>query len=132
MATSEENLILRRFYGPATFKHRSITPGASCRKTPPCSTVPVVPDSAGTITGTEEQVLAKAAQPGPFLPRQARAWLDRVIKKRDAGKLIFADAFTGGSEEEKAYFAKLEGGPYAPEPRNILFSSCPGVVSGCL
>jgi integrase len=54
---------------------------------------------------------------------KVRAWLDRVIEKRDAGKLIFADAFTGASEEEKAYFAKLEGWQYAPEPRDILFGS---------
>jgi len=54
---------------------------------------------------------------------KVRAWLDRIIEKRDAGKLIFAEAFTGASEEEKAYFAKLEGWQYAPEPRDILFGS---------
>ena len=54
---------------------------------------------------------------------KARAWLDRQIEKRDAGKLIFAEAFPGASEEEKAYFAKLEGWQYAPEPRDILFGS---------
>jgi hypothetical protein len=41
-----------------------------------------------------------------------RLWLDRVIERRDAGKLIFADAFPGSSDNEKAYFAKLEGWQY--------------------
>lgn len=54
---------------------------------------------------------------------KVRHWLDRIIDKRDAGKLVFADAFPGASEEEKAYFAKLEGWQYSPEPRDILFSS---------
>jgi integrase len=52
-----------------------------------------------------------------------RLWLDRIIERRDTGKLIFADAFPGSSDNEKAYFAKLEGWQYAPEPRDILFSS---------
>lgn len=52
---------------------------------------------------------------------KVRAWLDRIIERRDAGKLIFAEAFPGASETEKAYFAKLEGWNYAPEPRDILF-----------
>jgi integrase len=54
---------------------------------------------------------------------KVRVWLDRIIEKRDAGKLIFAEAFTGASEEEKAYFAKLEGWQYTPEPRDILFGA---------
>lgn len=54
---------------------------------------------------------------------KVRAWLDRVIERRDAGKFIFAEAFPGAPEEEKAYFAKLEGWQYAPEPRDILFGS---------
>lgn len=54
---------------------------------------------------------------------KVRAWLDRIIEKRDAGKLIFAEAFPGAAEEEKANFAKLEGWQYAPEPRDILFGS---------
>ncbi len=51
---------------------------------------------------------------------KVRAWLDRVIEKRDAGKLVFAEAFPGASEAEKATFAKLEGWQYNPEPRDIL------------
>ncbi len=54
---------------------------------------------------------------------KVRIWLDRIIERRDAGKLVFAEAFPGASEEEKAYFAKLEGWNYAPEPRDILFGT---------
>lgn len=54
---------------------------------------------------------------------RTRTWLDRIMERRDAGKLIFAEAFPGAAEEEKAYFAKLEGWQYAPEPRDILFSA---------
>lgn len=54
---------------------------------------------------------------------KVRAWLDRIVERRDAGKLVFADAFPGAPEEEKAYFAKLEGWQYAPEPRDIIFGN---------
>lgn len=54
---------------------------------------------------------------------KVRTWLNRIIEKRDAGKLVFADAFPGAPENEKAYFAKLEGWQYNPEPRDILFVS---------
>lgn len=54
---------------------------------------------------------------------KVRLWLDRIIERRDAGKLIFAEAFPGAPENEKAYFAKLEGWQYAPEPRDILFGA---------
>ena len=54
---------------------------------------------------------------------KVRIWLDRIIEKRDCGKLVFADAFPGAPENEKAYFAKLEGWQYAPEPRDILFAT---------
>lgn len=47
---------------------------------------------------------------------KVRLWLDRIIDKRDAGKLVFADAFPGAPETEKAHFAKLEGWNYCPEP----------------
>ena len=49
-----------------------------------------------------------------------RLWLDRVIEKRDAGKLVFADAFPGASDEEKDRFAKLEGWCYSPSPKDII------------
>lgn len=55
--------------------------------------------------------------------KRIRAWLDRIIERKDEGKLIFAEAFPGAPEEEKAHFAKLEGWQYAPEPRDILFST---------
>jgi integrase len=54
---------------------------------------------------------------------KVRLWLDRIIERRDVGKLIFAEAFPGSSDNEKSYFAKLEGWQYAPEPRDILFAS---------
>lgn len=53
--------------------------------------------------------------------QKVRVWLDRIIERRDTGQLVFAEAFPGASEEEKAYFARLEGWQYAPEPRDILF-----------
>jgi integrase len=54
---------------------------------------------------------------------KVRAWLDRTIELRDAGKLVFADAFLGAPDSEKAYFAKLEGWNFAPEPRDVLFDN---------
>ena len=57
----------------------------------------------------------------PTNRRKARLWLDRIIDKRDAGQLIFAEAFPGASDAEKATFAKLEGWEYAPEPKDVLF-----------
>ncbi|QEM68914.1 tyrosine-type recombinase/integrase [Geobacter sp. FeAm09] len=56
----------------------------------------------------------------PANSEQVRKWLDRVIEKRDAGKLVFADAFPGASDEEKAYFARLEGWNYSPSPKDII------------
>ena len=53
--------------------------------------------------------------------RKARVWLDRIIDKRDAGQLVFAEAFPGASDEEKATFAQLEGWEYTPEPKDVLF-----------
>lgn len=46
---------------------------------------------------------------------KVRLWLDRIIERRDANKLIFAEAFPGSSDNEKAYFAKLEGWQFSPE-----------------
>lgn len=50
---------------------------------------------------------------------KVRKWLDRVIDLRDAGRLVFADAFPGARDEEKATFAKMEGWNYAPAPRDV-------------
>ncbi|NTV47773.1 MAG: DUF3596 domain-containing protein, partial [Chlorobiales bacterium] len=33
---------------------------------------------------------------------KVRLWLDRIIERRDVGKLIFAEAFPGSSDNEKA------------------------------
>lgn len=60
----------------------------------------------------------------PDLPanrKKARIWLDRQMEQIEAGKFVFAEAFPGAPEEEKAYFSKLEGWHYAPEPRDVLF-----------
>jgi len=57
----------------------------------------------------------------PANRRKARTWLDRIIDKRDAGQLIFAEAFPGASDQEKAIFARLEGWEYTPEPKDVLF-----------
>jgi integrase len=50
---------------------------------------------------------------------KVRAWLDRIIEKRNAGTLIFADAFPGASEQEKKIFAELEGRYYSPQLKDI-------------
>lgn len=57
----------------------------------------------------------------PANRQKVRLWLDRIIERRDAGQLVFADAFPGASEAEKTLFAKLEGWDYTPEPKDILF-----------
>jgi len=56
----------------------------------------------------------------PANREQVRKWLDRVIEKRDAGKLVFADAFPGATDEEKAHFARLEGWNYSPSTKDII------------
>ena len=52
-----------------------------------------------------------------------REWLDRVITLRDCGKLVFAEAFPGATEQEKILFAKYEGREYAPAPEDVLFGN---------
>ena len=47
--------------------------------------------------------------------------LDRFMAKVADGTFVFADAFPGASEKEKAIFAKLEGRAYSPGPTNVLF-----------
>lgn len=51
---------------------------------------------------------------------KVRQFLDRIISCRDAGTLVFADAFPGASDDEKAHFAKLEGWNYAPSPKDVM------------
>jgi len=51
---------------------------------------------------------------------KVRLWLDRLIERRDSGKMIFAEAFPGSSDNDKAFFAKLEGWHYAPSPNEII------------
>jgi|BarGraIncu00431A_1022009.scaffolds.fasta_scaffold01801_1 integrase len=50
---------------------------------------------------------------------KVRTWLDGVIRDRNAGRLVFSDAFPGASETEKAIYCKLEGHDYSPDPWNI-------------
>jgi integrase len=53
----------------------------------------------------------------------ARQWLDRQTEKIDTGKFVFAEAFPGASEEEKAFHAVKEGWEYRPEPHSVLFEN---------
>lgn len=53
--------------------------------------------------------------------KTVRKFLDRVIEDRDAGKLNFAKAFPGASDQEKAFFAQMEGWHYAPKASDVLF-----------
>jgi len=55
--------------------------------------------------------------------RIARQWLDRQLEKIEARKFVFAEAFPGASEEEKAFHAAREGWEYRPEPHNVLFET---------
>ena len=54
---------------------------------------------------------------------KAQLWLDRVMVDIRSGSFIFAKAFPGASEEEKAFFAQLEGWAYRPEPQSVLFAT---------
>jgi len=57
----------------------------------------------------------------PANRRKVKTWLDRQMEKIEVNKFVFAEAFPSATEEEKSYFAKLEGWQYAPEPKDILF-----------
>ena len=59
----------------------------------------------------------------PTNRKKVRDWLNRIIDLRDCGKLVFAKAFPGASEKQKALFAKLEGWEYSPEPEDIIFGN---------
>ena len=48
------------------------------------------------------------------------------MEKRDAGKLVFAEAFAGAPEDEKAFFAKREGWTYTLNPRDVFFADYVG------
>lgn len=52
---------------------------------------------------------------------EAEEILRGLMKKRAEGTLIFAKAFPGASNEEKALHAKFEGREYRPEPQNVNF-----------
>lgn len=53
--------------------------------------------------------------------RKARAFLDKIFDNIERGTFVFAEAFPGASEEEKASFARLEGQDHRPEPQGVAF-----------
>lgn len=55
--------------------------------------------------------------------RKMEQWLIRQNEKIRAGSFVFAEAFPGASEEEKAFHAVREGWDYRPEPHNLLFEN---------
>lgn len=56
----------------------------------------------------------------------ARQWLVRQMEKIDSGRFVFAEAFPGASEKEKAFHAAREGWEYKPEPHNVSFADYTG------
>jgi len=57
----------------------------------------------------------------PTNERKVRTFLTRITERIEDGTFKFAEAFPGASEEEKAYFTRLEGREYRPEPHQVLF-----------
>ncbi|HEX8960497.1 MAG TPA: tyrosine-type recombinase/integrase, partial [Geobacteraceae bacterium] len=57
----------------------------------------------------------------PANERKVREFLKRTMERIEEGTFKFAEAFPGASEEEKAYFTRLEGREYRPEPHQVLF-----------
>ena len=50
---------------------------------------------------------------------KVRKWFNHIIAHRDDGKLVFSEAFPRARDEEKSFFAELEGNHYAPPPSDI-------------
>ena len=59
----------------------------------------------------------------PQNERKMREWLDEKMEMIANGSFVFAEAFPGASEEEKAFHAAREGWEYRPEPHNVLFEN---------
>src|SRR3972149_4571729 len=57
----------------------------------------------------------------PANARKMREWLERQLDKIADKSFVFAEAFPGASDEEKAFHSAREGWEYRPEPRNVLF-----------
>ncbi|MEA5112829.1 MAG: DUF3596 domain-containing protein [Geobacteraceae bacterium] len=57
----------------------------------------------------------------PSNERKVREFLNRITKRIEDGSFKFSEAFPSAKEEEKAYFTKLEGRDYRPEPHQVLF-----------
>ena len=58
--------------------------------------------------------------PGNWL--QAEAILTGLLRRKAEGTLVFAKAFPGAPEAEKAFHARREGWEYTPEPHNVVFA----------
>lgn len=50
-----------------------------------------------------------------------REWLDRQMERIEMGVFVFEEAFPNASEEEKRFFAKLEGRVFNTDPKDVLF-----------
>ncbi|CAH2032317.1 Arm DNA-binding domain-containing protein [Trichlorobacter ammonificans] len=57
----------------------------------------------------------------PANEQKVRDFLNRIGDRVEKGTFKFAEAFPGASRKEKAFFTKLEGREYRPEPHNVLF-----------
>lgn len=57
----------------------------------------------------------------PANERRVRDFLNRIMERIEEGTFKFADAFPGATKKEKAFFTKLEGGEYRPEPHQVKF-----------
>lgn len=53
--------------------------------------------------------------------RKVRDFLNRIMKRIEAGTFKFAEAFPGATRKEKAFFTSLEGREYRPEPHQVVF-----------
>jgi len=57
----------------------------------------------------------------PANERRVRDFLNRIMERIKEGTFKFAEAFPGATKKEKAFFTKLEGREYRPEPHQLKF-----------
>ncbi|MBT0654775.1 Arm DNA-binding domain-containing protein [Geomobilimonas luticola] len=57
----------------------------------------------------------------PANERRVRDFLNRIMERVEEGTFKFAEAFPGATKQEKAFFTKLEGREYRPEPHQVRF-----------
>jgi integrase len=64
------------------------------------------------------QRITKSTELDDSPANERRVWefLKRTMERIEEGTFKFAEAFPGASEEEKAYFTRLEGREYALNP----------------